>query len=74
MQLCAIDKVNAIQPEDFKNDYYYPMKPLVITGLAKQWAAYDKWNKGEEWKYYAYFWLKTRLSNGDETAFWQNLP
>jgi len=38
------------------------------------WAAYDKWNKGDEWKYYAHFCLKTRLSNGDETAFWQNLP
>src|SRR5580693_6439448 len=48
MQLHAIDKVDAIGPEEFKNGYYFPMKPLVITGLSSQWAAYEKWN----WDYF----------------------
>lgn len=29
-------------------EYYLPMKPLVITDLAKQWPAYNKWN----WDYF----------------------
>jgi hypothetical protein len=48
MQLYAIDRVDHIQPEDFKNNYYHQMKPLVITGLAQQWPAYNKWN----WDYF----------------------
>ena len=48
MQLRAIDKVDAISAEEFKKNYYRPMKPLVITGLAKQWPAYCKWN----WDYF----------------------
>lgn len=48
MQLQAIDKVENISPEDFKKKYYEPMKPVVITGLAKEWPAYTKWN----WDYF----------------------
>jgi hypothetical protein len=48
MHLLPIDRVETIQPEDFKKDYYDPMKPLVITGLAKSWPAYEKWN----WDYF----------------------
>ncbi|MEO5945012.1 MAG: cupin-like domain-containing protein [Ferruginibacter sp.] len=48
MQLKAIDRVESIRPEDFKNNYYNKMKPLIITGLAKQWPAYRKWN----WDYF----------------------
>jgi hypothetical protein len=48
MQLQAVDKVEFISPEDFKNNYYLPKKPLVITGLAKQWPAYSKWT----WDYF----------------------
>ncbi len=48
MQLEAIDKVESISAEDFKVNYYTPMRPLVITGLAKQWPAYSKWN----WDYF----------------------
>ncbi len=33
-----------ISPEDFKKNYYEPLKPLVINGLAKKWPAYSKWN------------------------------
>lgn len=48
MELKAIDKVEDISPEDFKKNYYDTMKPLIITGLAKQWPAYHKWN----WDYF----------------------
>lgn len=47
MQLKSVDKVEEISPEDFKKHYYLPKKPLIITGLAKQWPAYTKWN----WEY-----------------------
>jgi hypothetical protein len=48
MELKAIDKVENISAEDFKKNYYNTMKPLIITGLAKQWPAYHKWN----WDYF----------------------
>ncbi|HXB91417.1 MAG TPA: cupin-like domain-containing protein [Puia sp.] len=48
MQLQAVDKVESISPEDFRTGYYNPMKPLVITGLSRQWAAYEKWT----WDYF----------------------
>ena len=48
MELKAVDKVESISPEDFKKNYYNKMKPLVITSLAKDWPAYDKWT----WDYF----------------------
>jgi hypothetical protein len=48
MELKSIDKVEEISPEDFKKNYYDTMKPLIITGLAKQWPAYTKWS----WDYF----------------------
>lgn len=48
MQLQAVDTVDHISPEDFRKNYYLPMKPLVIRGLAKEWPAYNKWN----WDYF----------------------
>jgi hypothetical protein len=48
MNLKAIDKVENISPKDFKEKYYATMKPLIITGLAKSWPAYTKWN----WDYF----------------------
>ena len=48
MQLSAIDKVEDLSPEDFKNNYYNKMKPVIITGLAKKWPAYNKWT----WDYF----------------------
>jgi len=48
MQLEAIDKVESITHDDFKSKYYDPMKPIVITGLAKKWPAYKKWT----WDYF----------------------
>jgi hypothetical protein len=54
MQLKSVDKVEEISAEDFKKNYYLPKKPLIITGLAKRWPAYTKWN----WKY-----LKSAVGN-----------
>jgi hypothetical protein len=48
MQLASIDKFEDISKADFQNNYYNPMKPVIITGLAKKWPAYDKWN----WDYF----------------------
>lgn len=48
MELQAIDKVENITPEDFKKNYYNTMKPVIITGLAKDWPAYNKWT----WDYF----------------------
>ena len=48
MQLQAIERVTTISAEDFKNQYYTPMKPLVISGLSKEWPAYEKWT----WDYF----------------------
>src|SRR6187402_193432 len=48
MQLSPIDRVEIISPENFKAGYYDLMKPLVITGLAKQWPAFTKW----DWDYF----------------------
>ena len=44
MQLHEVDRVDSISPEDFRDQYYTPMKPLVISGLSKQWPAMHKWN------------------------------
>src|SRR4026208_1111007 len=54
MELKPVDKVESINPEDFKKNYYDKMKPLIITGLAKDWPAYEKWN----WDYF-----KEKLGN-----------
>jgi hypothetical protein len=48
MQLQAIEKVESISAEDFKKNYYTPMKPLVMTGIARQWPAFTKW----DWDYF----------------------
>ena len=48
MILQSVDRVELIKPDDFKRNYYLPKKPLVITELAKQWPAYNKWT----WDYF----------------------
>jgi len=44
MQLYKVDRVDSIGPEDFRDQYYTTMKPLVISGMSKQWQALNKWN------------------------------
>jgi hypothetical protein len=48
MQTVSIDRVDNISPEDFRKNYYDKRKPLVITGLSKDWTAYNKWT----WDYF----------------------
>jgi hypothetical protein len=48
MLLQSVDKFEDLKPEDFKANYYEPMKPVVLTGLAKEWPAYRKW----DWNYF----------------------
>ena len=44
MLLVPVDRVEDISPEDFKKNYYEPLRPVLISGLAKKWPAYSKWN------------------------------
>jgi hypothetical protein len=44
MQLKAVEKVDQISAEAFHKNYYVPRKPVVISGLAKNWPAYSKWD------------------------------
>ncbi len=48
MQLLPVDRVDAIDAEDFQQRYYLPLKPVIIKNLAKDWPAYAKW----DWKYF----------------------
>jgi hypothetical protein len=48
MELKPVIKVDSITPEEFKNEFYNGMRPIVMTQLAKQWPAYEKWN----WDYF----------------------
>jgi hypothetical protein len=63
MLLQPVDVVDDISPEDFKKNYYQPMRPLVIRNLAKQWPAYEKWN----WDYF-----KERVGN-QRVALYNNI-
>lgn len=48
MRLQPVDRVDNISGEEFQQRYYKPMKPLVITNLAKEWPAHTKWT----WPYF----------------------
>jgi ribosomal protein L16 Arg81 hydroxylase len=48
MKLNSVPVVNSISPDDFRKNYYDPMKPVVIKDMAKNWPAYQKWN----WQYF----------------------
>jgi len=48
MRLKPIEKIGAISDDDFRQNYYKPRVPVVLTNLAKQWPAYTKWT----WDYF----------------------
>jgi hypothetical protein len=48
MELLPVDRVEEISGEDFRKNYYTPLRPLVISGMAKKWPAYSRWN----WEYF----------------------
>lgn len=57
MNVIAIDRVENITSDEFKKHYFEPRKPVVISGVSKQWAARDKWT----WDYF-------KSIVGDETV------
>lgn len=63
MQLRVVDKVEDISPDDFKQNYYEAMKPLVITGLVKRWPAFTKWN----WDYFI------KMVGNEEVGVYNNI-
>jgi hypothetical protein len=63
MQLQPVPVVDDISPLDFKQQYYFPQKPLVIKNLAKSWPAYEKWN----WAYFK------ELVGKQEVALYNNV-
>lgn len=48
MDVQPIDRVEAIGPEEFRSGYLKPRRPLVITGLSRDWPARHKWT----WDYF----------------------
>ncbi|MBN8673118.1 MAG: cupin-like domain-containing protein [Chitinophagales bacterium] len=48
MQLKPVAKVDSIEPEVFRKEFYEPAIPIIIKNLAKDWPAYTKWN----WDYF----------------------
>jgi len=48
MQLQPVDVVKHISPDEFREQYYNPMVPVVIKDLSKDWLAYQKWS----WDYF----------------------
>jgi hypothetical protein len=46
MHLQAIDVVNTISPEEFREKYYLPKVPVIIKDLAKSWPAYRQMELG----------------------------
>jgi len=48
MRLQPIEKIGSISDEDFKEQYYKPRVPIVLTHLARSWPAYNKWT----WDYF----------------------
>ena len=43
MRLTSIDRVTDITPAAFRENYLLPLKPVIISGISKQWPAYNKW-------------------------------
>lgn len=43
LKLEAVDRISSISRKDFTNDYFTPLRPLIIEDLAKSWPALKKW-------------------------------
>jgi hypothetical protein len=48
MQLRPLIKVDSIEPEVFKKEFYTPGIPVVIRNLSRDWPAFTRWN----WDYF----------------------
>ena len=38
-----VKRIENISKEEFIENYYKPQKPVLITGLTKEWPAFKKW-------------------------------
>jgi len=63
MQLQKVDVVADISGNDFQQQYFRPLKPLVIKNLSRQWPALQKWN----WDYF------NELIGGHKVALYNNV-
>lgn len=57
----------------WKNESEFESDESGVSSLGFGGSEYI-WFNGEEWKYHSIEWFLTRMSNGDEKAFWQSLP
>jgi hypothetical protein len=44
MELTPVRKLESISPGEFRRQHYEPMVPVVLSGLARTWPAYRKWD------------------------------
>ncbi|MEO8582295.1 MAG: cupin-like domain-containing protein [Flavitalea sp.] len=63
MRLQRIEKIGHISDEEFRERFYKPGIPVVLTDLAKEWPAYDKWN----WDYFK------KIVGGKEVGIYNNI-
>lgn len=40
----TIDRHERLDPDRFRDEYYRPGRPVLITGMATEWPAYAKWS------------------------------
>src|SRR5690348_2779740 len=48
MQVKPIERVADISAREFRENYFKPRKPVIITDLSRNWPAFTKWN----WDYF----------------------
>lgn len=48
MEVQVIDRVDNITPEEFREKYFKPRRPVVIRNLSHSWPAYTRWT----WDYF----------------------
>ncbi len=56
LSLANVERISAIQTNDFYQNYVQPSKPVIITDFSSTWSAREKWN-------YEYF--KSKAGNVD---------
>lgn len=43
IELAGVEKVDSLDQKQFSENFYKPLKPLVIKGLSNKWPALQKW-------------------------------
>ncbi len=44
MHLTQIDRISGITPGEFREKYFLPQKPVIISNLSRGWQAHTKWS------------------------------